>query len=214
MNWHASCQTTTNAHVLHATTSRDDDIKKYCPQFSYAPGSWEQHLTQDNSRFKTPADPITLRQIAAHIAGIPRDFPPSQIPNWPKDTDGAGLPHYKTKDVALSEKDILEAVKSYPLSNIPYFQPLYSNTGFALLGMACMKAQMALEGSESAPKSFPDLIRRDIFEPLRMDSTSFHVTDHNRSRVAIASTDNGELVSTSQPVFFFMLISWLIHTGC
>ena len=145
---------------------------------------------------------------------MPRDFPPSQIPNWPKDTDGAGLPHYKTKDVALSEKDILTAVKSYPLSNIPYFQPLYSNTGFALLGMACMKAQMALEGSEFAPKCFPDLIRRDIFEPLRMDSTSFHVTDHNRSRVAIASTDNGELVSTSQPVFVLLLISWLIHTGC
>ena len=58
-----------------------------------------------------------------------------------------------------------------------------------------MRAQITLEGSESAPKSFPDLIRRDIFEPLSMDSTSFHVTDHNRNRVAIASTDNDELVS-------------------
>ena len=172
---------------------RDDDIKKYLPQFSYAPGSWEQHLKRDPARFDSPTEPITLRQIASHIAGIPRDFPPPQIPEWPKNMDGAGLPHYHTTSIP-TEDDMLAAIKSYPLSNIPYFQPLYSNTGFALLGKACLIANSAYEGP-SAPSSFPELIRRDIFEPLGMSSSSFHLTDENKIRIAVASTDNDDLVS-------------------
>ena len=107
--------------------------------------------------------------------------------------DGAGLPHYHTKSIP-TEEDMLEAIKSYPLSNIPNYQPLYSNTGFALLGMACTAANLAHEGA-SAPKTYPELIRRDIFEPLGMDSSSFNLADENRDRIAVASTDNDDLVS-------------------
>ena len=191
INWYVSIfprQSQTKTSI-----SRDDDIKKYLPHFSYAPGSWEQHLKNDPARFDTPSEPITLRQIASHIGGIPRDFPPPQIAEWPKNMDGAGLPHYHTKSIPTDD-EMLEAIKSYPLSNIPNFQPLYSNTGFALLGLACTAANATHEGP-SAPKKYPDLIGRDIFEPLGMNSSSFHLTDDNKARIAVASTDNDDLVS-------------------
>lgn len=114
--------------------------------------------------------------------------------------EGAGLPHYHTKDVPLDDKQILDSVSKYPLSNVPNFEPLYSNTGYALLGMACKAAEARLYGIDPANKSFPDLIQRDILNPLGMYSSSFHVNDENRARLAIASTDNDELVSH---VFFW-----------
>jgi CubicO group peptidase (beta-lactamase class C family) len=93
-----------------------------------------------------------------------------------------------------TEDEILDAVKSYPLSNPPYSPPLYSNTGYALLGMAAVAANSARE-SESAPKTYVGLIHRDIFEPLGLNGSSFRVTDENRARVAVASVHSDEVVS-------------------
>ncbi|KAF8878278.1 hypothetical protein CPB84DRAFT_1794281 [Gymnopilus junonius] len=65
--------------------------------------------------------------------------------------EGTGLPHYHSKDVPLDDEQILDSVSKHPLSNLPDFEPLYSNTG------------------------------------------SFQVTEENRERLAVASTDNDVL---------------------
>jgi CubicO group peptidase (beta-lactamase class C family) len=95
-----------------------------------------------------------------------------------------------------TEDEILDALKSFPLSNAPYSPPLYSNTGYALLGMAAVAASSAHEG-ESAPKTHAGLIGRDIFEPLGLNGSSFRVTDENKARVAVASIHSDEVVGAS-----------------
>ena len=145
-------------------------------------------------KYQSHLEPVTLGQIASHLAGIPRDLPPQELRNWPKNMEGTGLPHYFTKDVPLEEEQIIESVGHYPLSNEPNFEPLYSNTGYALLGMVCRKAESSTTCSRKSD-SFTGIIQRDILRPLRMDSSSFEVTPEKKDRVAIASTDNDSMVS-------------------
>lgn len=78
-----------------------------------------------------------------------------------------------------SQKEILESIANIPLVVPQYTFPVYSNTGFNLLGLA-------LTAATNVTSSYADLIHRDIFKPLKMKS-SFNVTAENAHRIAVPS---------------------------
>lgn len=65
--------------------SSDDPVTKFLPEISYYDGSWAKHLNlRDNTRkSKFGKPPITLRQLASHMAGFGRDYPPMFIKDYP-----------------------------------------------------------------------------------------------------------------------------------
>ena len=171
-------------------STRDDEITRYLHHFRYFRGGWAEHQQRHLDPSEWPLQPITLRQIASHMSGIPRDFPPAYLGDWPNSMQGCGLPHYNNLSTP-TERQIFEALRSFPLANDPYSPPLYSNTGYALLGMVALAAHRRQGGWA---RSFAELIQYDIFDRLRLDGSSFLVTDENKARVAVAAYDSHEIV--------------------
>lgn len=83
-----------------------------------------------------------------------------------------------------TKKDILRAIASRPLAFEPWTRPLYSNTGFNLLGWATEAAVKS--ATKMKPKrSWEDLLHQDIFRPLEMEDSSFWVPLDKRDNVAV-----------------------------
>jgi len=115
----------------------DDPLVKYIPQFL----------------IKNPfegARPITLRQIASHSSGLPREAP---------------LDYMKNLNFPSTE-EILNSLKEAELIFKPLSEFKYSNLGMALLGHALEKA---------AGQPYQEYIREKILVPLEMSKTAFEI---------------------------------------
>ncbi|KAH7922968.1 beta-lactamase/transpeptidase-like protein [Leucogyrophana mollusca] len=130
--------------------------------------------------------PITYRQLMSHMSGLGRDLPPGDASQaWPTSLGGGGPPPENGRPFPTLE-DIFKAISANQPVVPPYTYPVYSNTGFQLLGMANVAANRAFEG-EDAPSTHAQLIHRDVFGPLGFNGTSFLTTDANKHHVAVAS---------------------------
>lgn len=110
--------------------------------------------------------------------------------------EGSGLPHYNGRR-SPSKREILEALSTHPLAVVPGGPPLYSNTGYALLGMAALAAHRYKGGHA---RTFEELLSMDVFDKLEMNSTAYAVTTRQmdlKDKVAIASYDSWEVVRIS-----------------
>ncbi|MEX2579048.1 MAG: serine hydrolase domain-containing protein [Verrucomicrobiales bacterium] len=98
----------------------------------------------------------TLKQLVSNTGGFPKEIPASI---WKNDAWGA------TGDPDDQREHFAEAM----LSLEPRFQPgtknEYSNTGFTMAGVMLER---------TARKSWEELIRREIFDPLAMESAGFY----------------------------------------
>lgn len=141
-----------------------------------------------------------MHQLASHMAGLPNNVPPTPQPDWPKSLNGA-IPPYSGEPIPTIP-EILKAVSELPLIAPPYTFPSYSNTGFALLGASNVIANRK-EGGDSEPSTHAALLKRDVFDKLGMNGSSFLATEENRALVAVASTLPIE--SVSFPLFFIMI---------
>lgn len=98
-----------------------------------------------------PYKGITLRLLMNHRSGLPRYM-------------SLGLKHWKDKRIPMSNKSMLALLEKYKPH--PYFRPNhgfnYCNTNYALLA----NVVQAVTGMP-----FEDFVRKNIFEPLGMDST-------------------------------------------
>jgi hypothetical protein len=90
--------------------------------------------------------------------------------------------------------DVLKAISSRPLAFEPWTRPLYSNTGFNLLGWAVAQAVEhetavlldAVLGENSASSlTLEKLLQKDVFEPIGMNNSSFWVPLEKRDNVAV-----------------------------
>ncbi|KAI0319435.1 beta-lactamase/transpeptidase-like protein [Amylostereum chailletii] len=161
--------------------SWDNPVEKYLPDFKY-------RLDGLDASLKPPSQtdaPVTLFQLATHMSGLGRDWPPGTVSNWPHDLEGAGPPPTNGHPFPSPEA-LYEAISSHHLTSPPFSYPAYSNTGTGVLGLALLAASRAAEGP-SAPVRYADLLKRDVFDPLGMNGSHFLATEANKHLVVVPS---------------------------
>jgi CubicO group peptidase (beta-lactamase class C family) len=134
---------------------------------------FRSYLPQTYPNLERDGQPITLRTLATHRSGLPRDFP---------DTD-ALYDHrdYRTLPDALLALDrgydrdrYLTALHGIALRSMPGATEAYSNLGMKVIGFG-------LETVRKQP--FERLMRASILRPLGMKDTDFVLTPAQRERL-------------------------------
>ncbi|EJF61945.1 beta-lactamase/transpeptidase-like protein [Dichomitus squalens LYAD-421 SS1] len=158
--------------------SWDDPIDKYIKDFHYVATGLDRATAHH-------APPLTLRQLATHMSGLGRDWPPGTVPGWPHDMRGMGPP--PTNGLPFPSYDaLLASISKHHLTSPPGAYPAYSNAGTALLAYALAIASATADG-KTGKISYADLVKRDIFGPLGMNGSHFLATEANRHLVVVPS---------------------------
>ncbi|KAJ6590024.1 beta-lactamase/transpeptidase-like protein [Mycena vulgaris] len=170
-------------HILaeKGVLSWEDPVEKYIPGFRHNPGS----LTSPGESLSSKTDSITLLQLATHMSGLGRDWPPGNVENWPLDFHGAGPP--PTNGLPFPEDAALvRSIAENPLISPPFTWPIYSNAGTGMLGLALLEADRAARNATESI-SYADLLQRDIFGPLGMNGSHFLASEANKNLVVVPS---------------------------
>ncbi len=122
--------------VLRGEVQLDDPVRRYLPPNVKVPSR--------------PGREITLRDLATHSSGLPRD-PDNQQPADPRDPMAG-----------YGEAELHAFLSSYALTRAPGDSVLYSNVGMALLGYALARR---------AGRGYETLVRERILAPLGMRDT-------------------------------------------
>jgi CubicO group peptidase (beta-lactamase class C family) len=133
----------------------DDPVENYVPEIRSLKGY------SDKTK-------ITLRQLASHTAGLERE--PAKA-----DANIGPLEEWESKT--------LSCIPYTSFSSSPGTQFLYSNIGFALLGLA-------LERASGVP--YIQMVKEKIFMPLHMDDTFFSMPENKMARLAQGIDNNNE----------------------
>lgn len=108
------------------------------------------------------------------LLGLGRDYPPADFGDWPKQNlIASATPDPEVPEI--SYEDFLAEIAKYPLVNPPYSNPIYSNTGFGLLGLVNIAANKLAKNGSAEPDTHKDLLKRDIFDPMGLNSSFFRV---------------------------------------
>ncbi|SEM49737.1 CubicO group peptidase, beta-lactamase class C family [Luteibacter sp. UNCMF331Sha3.1] len=140
---------------------------------TYLPGAWPN--LQKNGR------PITLRTLATHTSGMPRDIP---------DTDAAmSAPDVASRPARLlaverdfTPADFPAALHEASLRTVPGATEAYSNAAMKVIAMGVAQVY-------GAP--FETWLRTAILQPLKMSDTGFAVAESQRARLATGYDRNG-----------------------
>jgi CubicO group peptidase (beta-lactamase class C family) len=153
--------------VIDGRLSLDGDFRGYLPD-GYANLAW--HGT-----------PITLRSLATHSSGMPRDIPDSDAAFAEADpATRASRLFALLKDTNRGQ--FLAALHQVRLRSEPGSTEAYSNAGFLVLGLG-------LEMAYGQP--FDTLMRRQLLQPLGMASTGFVIDDAERARLVTGYDRHG-----------------------
>jgi CubicO group peptidase (beta-lactamase class C family) len=95
---------------------------------------------------------VTLRQLLSHTSGIPNH---TSLPNW-----DAELSHR-----TYTRGELLAMLRELPLDFAPGEKYRYSNAGYFLLGLVIERV---------TGRSYADVLRTNITEPVGMTHTQFH----------------------------------------
>ncbi len=167
-------------------------MEKHLPNVTYPSYGWSEYLNGMEHDVIDSRPHITLRQLASHLSGVfssspkrngslnldpgvGRDYPPIDIDNWPDKNPWAANKSFGTVP-ERSYDTLLRSVAKYPLINEPYRFPIYSNSGFDLLGLANVAAnRKASDNPDTEPESHRELVQRDIFDPIGLDRSFYRV---------------------------------------
>lgn len=86
--------------------------------------------------------------------------------------------------------ETFDALARLPLVNTPYSYPIYSNTGFGLLGLANSGADKS-KFPIGARLTHAELLKRDVFQPLGMTSSFFRAPEREELRAHMAVPAQG-----------------------
>ncbi|KZW04275.1 beta-lactamase/transpeptidase-like protein [Exidia glandulosa HHB12029] len=152
--------------------SLDDTVDKFLPSFvpSRLPGGGAR-------------EPISIRQLLAHLSGLGRDLPPGNMTDWPHSL--AGLLGPGVSSPIPTEAQLLQSISSIERAVDPWSLPIYSNTGYDVVGLVVDAADAKLRGV--ARSGYSAVMQRDVFTPLGMTATGFKVTSQNAAKVVVSS---------------------------
>jgi CubicO group peptidase (beta-lactamase class C family) len=138
----------------------DDPVVRYLPEIRRLEGGRARTTPWTDSQRAHPATRITLRQLASHTAGLERE-------------SGEAV-HGRGRFRDWKRKTI-RAIPDTRLSSPPGERYLYSNVGYALLGMALERA---------AGRPFEILVDSLVLRPLGMTSARFVLRGDDYDRLA------------------------------
>lgn len=140
----------------------DDDFRAYLPD-AYP-------------NLQSGGRPVTLRTLAAHTSGMPRDIPDTDAVMKTPDFDR--LP---TQLLAIEQgftpADFAAALRRTTLRGTPGTAEQYSNAGMKVIALGLEHVYR---------RSFESLLRATVFLPLRMRDTGFALRGDQASRLATA----------------------------
>jgi CubicO group peptidase (beta-lactamase class C family) len=139
----------------------DDPVEKYLPEVKSIQGYGDQSK-------------ITLRELASHTSGLKRE------PDLPDRDEGP---------VDQWENKVLTCIPATAFDHWAGTEFLYSNIGFALLGLALERA---------AGKPYIQMVQERIFTPLHMDHSFFAVPDSLRMSLARGIDNNRSGILNTQ----------------
>lgn len=136
-------------------------------------GDFRQYLPGDYPNLSVSSRPLTLRTLATHTSGLPRDLPDTDALMAEHDYDHIGerlaiLNKGYTRARSLAE---LHQVK---LRSTPGSEFAYSNLGIRVLGYG-------IEDAYGLP--LDQLLKETIFNPLGMSSSGFSIAPAMRARI-------------------------------
>jgi len=167
-------KTFTGALAAQAVVQRrmelDADFRKYLPE-PYPNLTWH-------------GQPFTLRALATHRSGLPRDLPSTDDLYARKDYER--LPFQLiARDGPYDRERYLRELHDVQLTSAPGTTEAYSNLGPKVIGFG-------LEKVTETP--FETLVARNILQPLGMSSTGFDVDSSQRSRLVDGFSRGGNLM--------------------
>ncbi len=117
----------------------------------------------DGTTVKSNGQPITLRDLATHSAGLPRELRDPSVPESSDNQFDAFKRDYYWRWIS---------------QNAPAYAPnttaIYSNYGYGLLGDALSKA---------AGKSYSDLLQEIVCAPLGLPDTTLRLSEQQKGRL-------------------------------
>ncbi len=135
-------------------------------------GDFRVYLKEAYPNLEANGHPITLRTLATHTSGLPRDMPDSSALF-------SGQPDYDTLPFKLiaaakdyDEARYLKELHAVTLSATPGTKMAYSNFGIKILSFGLEKVY---------GQSYAALLKRDITGPLGMTHTALEVADADKA---------------------------------
>lgn len=141
----------------------DDQVENYLPEIKKLSGYAD-------------AGKITFRQLASHTSGLKRE----------PDVSGANsglLEHWESK--------LLSCIPNSSFNSKPGEQFLYSNIGYAILGLALSRA---------AGVPYMQMVQQRILDPLHMSDTFFALPNNKRARLAEGMENEKGTINTNLPL--------------
>jgi CubicO group peptidase (beta-lactamase class C family) len=126
------------------------------------------------------------------MAGLGLDYPVENLDGWPHVPPPLFKPsNFFPVETYPTKSEILQVIAKNPLVAPQYTFPVYSNTGYALLGWCNTVAYQMATGHNL---SYAELLKKDIFQPLGMNGSSFVMTEDNKRHIVLPK-DASEAVS-------------------
>jgi D-alanyl-D-alanine-carboxypeptidase/D-alanyl-D-alanine-endopeptidase len=156
--------------VLEGRIKLDADFRQYLPEH-YSNLTWQ-------------GQPITLRTLATHRSGLPRDLPDTD--DLYAHSDSEQLPaRVIARDTPYTRSRYLRELHSVQLHHEPGAVEAYSNLGLKVIGWG-------LEKAYAMP--YERLVQRTILEPLDMRSSGFVLTPAESRRLVRGYSRGGNLM--------------------
>lgn len=143
--------------------SLDDPVEKYVPEVTDMWGYDSKHK-------------ITIKQLASHTSGLKR------VPDMDAWVNLGPVDQW--------QKKLLRCIPQTHLESRPGTKFLYSDVGFAILGLALERA---------AGQPYIEMIQHRIIEPLHMHNTFFLVPDNKVKNLAVGLWNASGAVDISWP---------------
>jgi D-alanyl-D-alanine-carboxypeptidase/D-alanyl-D-alanine-endopeptidase len=171
--------------VANGTVKLDDPLQFYAPKGKGVPTF-------------ALAQPIRLRNLATHTAGLPRE-----VSSYPRNAPHFTFPDYKYRWTWLQTQKPKTA---------PGTAALYSNIGFDLLGDAL---------ASTTGQSYAHLLHDSLLQPLNMWDTTLVPSPDQCARLLVGTRDEGPCTDTqpsgpsggvySTPADMLKLLQYLLH---
>ncbi|KAK3944610.1 beta-lactamase/transpeptidase-like protein [Diplogelasinospora grovesii] len=162
----------------------DDTVTKYLPQLKDL--KKEQEVNNDITTVHW--DQITLGALASHMAGIGADLA-TDLADFPAPWTALGLPNLTTtQDAELphcaglfglppcNETDFYATFGRRPPVYAPFTNPVYSNIGFAILGLVVEAV---------SNQTFTDFVQTQVFDVAGMNGSSLSKPDDARGVIPV-----------------------------